>query len=214
MNITLISRHRNGSDGRAFAKHVAVMKLGYSSASPRRKAVWGPNGALVAAVLAIFAYGSDALAAGHHGSNARHVSAGTPNSNVKNYKLDGELNKRANRTAGSLSKTRVIVELAPGASVPPAFQKYARRNGNLNIINGAVLDVPNYLLKSLASQPGSLRVHFDRPAKKDNYRTAMTIGSRAVSRSLGFTGAGVGVAVIDSGVVSWHDDLTNRTNQT
>src|SRR5262249_29413691 len=63
-------------------------------------------------------------------------------------------------------------------------------------------------------QPGSLRVHFDRPAKKENYRTAMTIGSRAVSRSLGFTGAGVGVAVIDSGVVSWHDDLTNRTNQT
>ena len=25
-------------------------------------------------------------------------------------------------------------------------------------------------------------------------------------------GAGVGVAVIDSGIASWHDDLTNRTS--
>ena len=27
-------------------------------------------------------------------------------------------------------------------------------------------------------------------------------------QSLGYTGAGVGVAVIDSGITAWHDDLT------
>src|SRR5262249_39669778 len=36
--------------------------------------------------------------------------------------------------------------------------------------------------------------------------------ARAVQQALGYTGSGVGVAVIDSGVASWHDDLTNRSS--
>src|SRR4029077_11154943 len=57
------------------------------------------------------------------------------------------------------------------------------------------------------------RVHYDRPAGKFNYRTAVTTGMRSVQESLGYTGAGVGVAVIDSGVATWHDDLTNRSSK-
>jgi serine protease AprX len=95
--------------------------------------------------------------------------------------------------------------------LPAAFVRYAKRNGDLRIINGAVLDLPNNLLRTLSAHPSALRLHFDRPAQKEDYRTAMTIGSRVVSRALGFTGAGVGVAVIDSGISSWHDDLTSRT---
>jgi serine protease AprX len=38
---------------------------------------------------------------------------------------------------------------------------------------------------------------------------AVTVGARAVHQSFGFTGAGIGVAVIDSGITTWHDDLTH-----
>ena len=40
-------------------------------------------------------------------------------------------------------------------------------------------------------------------------RTAATIGATAVRESLGYDGSGVGVAIIDSGVTSWHDDLAS-----
>ena len=38
---------------------------------------------------------------------------------------------------------------------------------------------------------------------------SLTTGTRYVQKTLGFTGAGVGVAVIDSGITGWHDDLTD-----
>jgi len=172
----------------------------------RRKAVWGPKRSLATLVVAVLALGSNAFAA--PGSGPRAARAGRPNSNAKSYKLDGELSKRSNRTLSALSKTRVIVELAPGQKLPLAFKQYAKRNGDLNIINGSVIDVPNGLLNALAANPSVLRVHYDRPALKHDYRTVMTVGSRAVSRALGYTGAGIGIAIIDSGISSWHDDLT------
>ncbi len=56
-------------------------------------------------------------------------------------------------------------------------------------------------------------MHYDRPIKTHNYRTAVTVGARTVQDTLGYTGAGIGVAVIDSGITSWHDDLTNMTSK-
>ena len=35
------------------------------------------------------------------------------------------------------------------------------------------------------------------------------VGARAVQKSYGYDGAGIGIAVIDSGITSWHDDLTS-----
>src|SRR5205085_11817864 len=46
-----------------------------------------------------------------------------------------------------------------------------------------------------------------------NYRTGIAIGARAVQRGFGLTGAGVGVAIIDSGITNWHDDLTNTSSR-
>ena len=43
---------------------------------------------------------------------------------------------------------------------------------------------------------------------------AVTVGAREVQHDLGFTGAGIGVAVIDSGVTAWHDDLTYQGSST
>jgi serine protease AprX len=77
-------------------------------------------------------------------------------------------------------------------------------------LNASVLDLPNSLLSALAQSPSVLRVHHDRPAFKHDFRTNIAIGARAVQQALGYTGAGVGVAVIDSGITTWHDDLTSR----
>jgi len=125
--------------------------------------------------------------------------------NVKNYKLDDEVTKRSNR--GDQAITSVIVTLVPGAKIPPQFKKYAR-NTSLDFINGVVLDVPNGVLKQLAAHPDVFRVHDNRPIKLHNYTTSITVGAKTVQDSLGYTGAGVGVAVIDSGVFPLHDDLT------
>ena len=84
-----------------------------------------------------------------------------------------------------------------------------RANSELSIINGQVLDLPDDVLARIAAHPNVFRVHYDRPIRGHNYRTSVTVGARAVHDTLGYTGAGVGVAVIDSGITAWHDDLTN-----
>jgi hypothetical protein len=137
--------------------------------------------------------------------------AGRPNSNVHGYKLDNELTFRAARGHAS-RRTKVIVELQPGATLPERFQRFDRRHGQLGIINGVAIEVPDRLLNELSAHPSVFRVHFDRPTAKFNYRTSLTVGTKAVRDTLGLTGAGVGVAIIDSGITAWHDDLTNNSS--
>ena len=59
-----------------------------------------------------------------------------------------------------------------------------------------------------------LSVHFDRPIAGHNSRTAVSVGARAAQQQWGYDGAGIGVAVIDSGISGWHDDLTYSGNST
>jgi serine protease AprX len=172
---------------------------------PRRKAVWGPNRTVAAVAVALFAFASTALAAG---GRPTRVRPGSPNSFAHAYKLDDELARRAGSALGT---TKVIVEWQPGTKLPSSFRQYAKRHGNLNVLNGSVLEVPNALLRGLAENPSALRVHFDRPAFKHDYRTSVTVGARVLQQALGYTGAGIGVAVIDSGIANWHDDLTGRS---
>ena len=86
-----------------------------------------------------------------------------------------------------------------------------RRSGKkLTLINGQAVELSNGQLKKLADNPNVLRIDFDRPIYQ-LMATAVstTVGARAVQRP-GYDGSGVGVAVIDSGVTAWHDDLTSR----
>jgi len=180
--------------------------------SIRRKAVWGPKRTLAAlcVLLVTGLAASPADAKPNHRQAARKY-AGTPGAFVKNYRLDDELTDRASRGNPRLT-TRVIVTLVPGATLPAEFKRYAQ-HGNLDLINGAVLDLPNGVLKAMSNHPAVFRIHYDRPTKTHNYRTAMTVGARNVITKYGYTGAGVGVAVIDSGITSWHDDLMNYTSK-
>ena len=176
----------------------------------RRKAVWGPKRTLAVAAMLALGLVSNASAEGRHIRQAQKANAGTPSRKVKNYKLDDELTNRSARN-NPLHTSSVIVTLVPGAQLPREFKKYARA-GKLDLINGFVLDVPNRLLKEMAAHPNVFRIHEDRPIKSHNYLTSVTVGARTVKETLGYTGAGIGIAVIDSGVTTWHDDLTNKTS--
>ena len=102
--------------------------------------------------------------------------------------------------------------MRPGAKLPAELKKFARASGRLDLINGQVLELPSRVIRQLERHPDIFRVHYDRPAGKENYRTSITVGAASARAAYGYTGAGVGVAVIDSGIATWHDDLTGGNN--
>ena len=180
------------------------MMLRPLTAGERRKAVWGPRRRAIA-LIAMLAFGTAPSVLADSGNSGKKAKPGQVGAAVGNYRLDQELTNRANNGSPS-QKTRVIVTLVPGAQIPAQFKKFT--NGKkLDILSAVLAELPNGQLKQLASHPDVVRVQYDRPARSFNYRTSVTVGATAVRDSYGFTGAGVGVAVIDSGVASWHDDL-------
>ncbi len=120
-------------------------------------------------------------------------------------KLDRVLNDRAAKAPGG--KSRVIVVLNPGADASD-LKKHGKLGRLLGVINGQVVELSNGHLKQLADSPAVASIHWDRPAKGAMNRVAVTVGARAVQLGFGYNGAGVGVAVIDSGIANWHDDFT------
>src|SRR5262245_51214511 len=95
----------------------------------RRKAVWVPKRVASVAVTAALALLASVTIAGASAQNGK-------NSFVKNYKVDDEVGRRsANGKPNDL--TPVIVSLVPGATLPPQFKAFARRN--LDIINSVAL---------------------------------------------------------------------------
>src|SRR5690349_917678 len=177
----------------------------------RKKAVWGLKPAFAAFIAVTMTLsGATASAEGRHRHRGHAGRSGQPNKFVqKDYRLDDELDRRSRNNSSSHLST-VIVELKPGAQVPREFQSFVQP-GKLDIINGIVLTLPDAQLKKLASKGEVFRVHDDRPIGTHNYRTGITVGAATVRQTMGLTGAGVGIAVIDSGIASWHDDLTNNT---
>jgi serine protease AprX len=177
--------------------------------SSRRKTVWGTKRTVVAATLVILGFVPNAMAQSRHALAARTQEAAGPNTNVRHYRLDHELAYRADHHRAS-ARTRAILTLQPGAQLPPEFERYAKNR--LNIINGFAVNLPNGILRRLAADPSVFRIHYDRPSAKFDYRTSLTVGAAAVNHALDFTGAGVGVAVVDSGIATWHDDLTSLSS--
>jgi serine protease AprX len=149
----------------------------------------GPR--LVLSFACLVAAASSAFAGSSHAGDAR---------------LDPALRQRAHTPAGH---SRIILTVDPGVA---AADLVRRVNGvvgrRLPLLDGQVAEVPDRALDTLAAMPGVRSVSLDRRIEGTLERTGATIGSGWVHDTLGFDGTGVGVAIIDSGVTSAHDDLS------
>jgi serine protease AprX len=110
----------------------------------------------------------------------------------------------------------VIVRAIDLASLPAVQLLVAQTGGILGrplpIIEGVAADVPILALGTLTHSPLVRRVALDRLALGSLDRTAAAVGAPAVRQAFGYDGSGIGVAVIDSGITEWHDDLTDANN--
>ena len=107
--------------------------------------------------------------------------------------------------------TRVIIRIAPGTP-PSALAPVIERLGGttesvLDIIHAQIAELPRTAIASLSRHPHVVGISPDRAVTGTMERTSATVGASMVRESLGLNGTGVGVAIIDSGVTSWHDDL-------
>jgi len=120
-------------------------------------------------------------------------------------KLDRALQQRALAPQGH---SRVIVRVAPGADAERAIRGVRGTLGRrLASVDGQVADVLDTALDTLSRLPGVSGVSLDRLVEGTLERTGATIGATWVHDTLSLDGTGVGVAIVDSGVANWHDDL-------
>ncbi len=129
-------------------------------------------------------------------------------------KFDEDVRSRASRLLGT---TRVIITVKPGqeANAADEVRKLGGRLGRrLKLVDGMAVELPNRVIKRISERSEVLSIHFDRPISGHMNRAAVSVGARAVQQQYGYDGAGVGVAVIDSGVAHWHDDLTYQGSST
>jgi subtilisin family serine protease len=119
--------------------------------------------------------------------------------------LDAALAARASEAAGV---SRVIVTARDGRTAQAAIRDAGGRPGRaLRAMNAQVAIVPDLALARLAAHPDVLAVRLDRAVAGTTEPAAGAGGAGWVREELGFDGAGIGVAIIDSGVANWHDDL-------
>jgi subtilisin family serine protease len=110
-------------------------------------------------------------------------------------------------------RSRVIVHVASGRS-PAELRTHLERLGgvpgpSLDIINAQVVELPTAAIADLAQHPVVARISPDRAVVGTMERTAATIGVTSIRERLGYDGRGVGIAIIDSGVTAWHNDLAS-----
>jgi serine protease AprX len=124
-------------------------------------------------------------------------------------KLDHVLQSRA-LLAGNSSV--IITAVSPDAldPIPLLIEQAGGVVGRrLNLIDGFSATLPNTALRLLASSPLVRHLSVDRPVAATMERTAATVGAKRAREDFGLDGSNIGVAIIDSGVASWHDDLTD-----
>ena len=123
-------------------------------------------------------------------------------------KLDKVLRHRAGELSG---RTRVIIQFN-GDSDVRLLGKRAEAGRRLGR-RGQVAEVENVELSRIAADPRVEGVYLDRPIFATMERTGLSTGASLARQQMNVTGKGVGVAVIDSGITNWHDDLTRGNSR-
>ena len=191
-----------------------VSALRYRAAG---KAVWGR--AVLTALLAIGLLPAAPAEASGPPTVGKVVKALTAKEQAqaarlarRHAKLDQQLNDAVEDALSN--ESNVIIEFNDDRDAVNIVKSHGGKPGRrLGILKALVAKVSNRKLKSLASDPRVKKIHLDRPAEGFVGRTAVTVGARAVQELMGYNGAGVGVAVVDSGITGWHDDLTVANGQ-
>jgi serine protease AprX len=129
-------------------------------------------------------------------------------------KLDPLGRNRALQTTG---QSRVIIS-APDATSLSLLTPLVQSSGGqfkrwLPLVNGFAAELPNAALSSLAEHPLVSHIAIDRLVVGAMERTSTTVGASAVRQELGYDGAGVGIAIIDSGSSAFHDDLSDALSR-
>jgi serine protease AprX len=124
-------------------------------------------------------------------------------------KLDPLLQSRVSLFGRSrvIARTNGVSTVAQIVGLLPLVGGHVLRT--LSIVDGVAIDLPNLSLPLLAGNPLVGHISMDRVVAGAMERTGATVGATAVRQELGLDGGGVGVAVIDSGVTPWHDDLAD-----
>jgi serine protease AprX len=116
------------------------------------------------------------------------------------------------RVASVTGRSRVIIgahTAAGAANLAAIVQEAGGIPGrSLGLVDAIAADVPNTSLAVIASNPLVRRMALDRLTTGGMDRTSATVGATAAREQYGYQGDGIGVAVIDSGISAWHDDLT------
>ena len=125
-------------------------------------------------------------------------------------KLDRVLKVRSTKNRGG---SRVIINTGSatsGKAIDHLIRSVGGKVGK-RLAGGSSLAavVPNDALPEIAASPLVERVSLDRVVVATMDRTAETVGAVSARQNFGVDGAGIGVAVIDSGIIGWHDDLAD-----
>ena len=120
-------------------------------------------------------------------------------------RLDAALAARAGSGQGV---SRVIIRTVDGRRVEALIRSLRGTPGaSLPLVGAQVATIPDRQLTTLAASPLVRGVSLDRPVSGTIERTAAAVGAEFARGHFGVDGTGVGVAIIDSGVTTWHDDL-------
>ena len=169
-----------------------------SGRNQRHSAAWGKRLSLVLALAAGMAFAS---------LPAAFAAGGGP-------RIAPDLSKMLSNAQKSSSKGQTVRVIVQYHQVPTAAHyatmksRGGRLNSKLDMIKGASFTVPVSALTSMAADSEIESVSIDHPMQVADDLTNGAVGS-ATAWNAGYTGAGVGVAVIDSGINGNHPDLWN-----
>src|SRR5579864_3428755 len=169
----------------------------------RHSAAWGKR--LASVLVLVLATG---MAFGQRFSN--------PTVNGRFSRIAPELSDLLSKAKQGSAKTQTVRVIVQYKQVPTSAHystmqgRGARLHTKLHMIKGAAFTIPVSALPALEADPAVASVTIDHPMNVMDDITDTVIGASSAWNS-GFTGAGVAIAVIDSGINDSHPDLFDAT---